>query len=178
MQNLYRLANIMGLDTENTQHSSLLKESAHGIVDIDDFLEYCRGRKDGIEYMNRVEKLDLLATQYKKSSRNMPKDIQELLPKYCKQIDGKFKQAISFIRDNEEALNRHLERLKPNGEQWFTNKEIDSLQAIGGLRNCITAYEEGKLYEKLYDVSVKRYLEKKKYNALTDGQKRIKKLMQ
>ncbi len=174
MQKLYQLANVMGLDVSNPQHTALLKEAMHNIILPDDFIEYCRKYKEGITYSNRVEKLDLLATRYKSTINDIPVDSIEGATRITVK---KFKDAISKLRDNEIILEGHLERLVVNHDQWFTNQEINRLNAIGRLRNCIYAYEVGSLYEKLYEVSVKRYLFNKNESLLTVGQKRIKGLI-
>ena len=174
MQNLYRLANIMGLETKDPQHTALLKESMHGIVDPEEFLEYCRTQKDGIVYSNRVEKLDMLATRYKNTINNIP---TELLQTFSKEITNKFKTAIQVLRDNEEYLTDDLSRLKVEGQQYFTNKELDLMNSTGKLNRLINLYELGTLYDALYAASVKKTLLAKKQASLTDGEKRIQKMI-
>ena len=58
MQNLYRLANIMGLSTDNMQQTVALKESLIGIDNVDEFLDFCRDKKDGIEYEEFIISID------------------------------------------------------------------------------------------------------------------------
>ena len=144
----------MGLDVDNAQHSSLILEALHDIADVEKFLEYCRSHKDGVQYMNRVEKLDTLATRYKKEENDIPK---ELLEKFCKNLAAKFKEAISVLRANEEYLT-DLHKLKADGEQYFTDKEISLLDDTGKLNRLISLYELGTLYGALYDKSVKKVL--------------------
>lgn len=169
-----KVANVMGLDANNSQYGLLIMEVLDGVNDADDFIDYLRTRKEGVEYANRIEKLDGLAYQYKRSDRNLPKEVQGMLPKYCNSIVDKFSQSIQILEDNEEVFEGHLSRLKVSGTQWFMNKEISSLEAIGSLRKCISLYKENSLYEKLYEVSIKRYLVSKTESLLTDGQKRVK----
>ncbi len=172
---IIRLANVMGMDINNDQDKVAIYDALSSVSVPSDFIEWMREKRDTVEYANRREKLTILHTRYKKTVDDIPTNTIESATRVTVQ---KFKDAISILRDREEEFDGHLERLQVSTIQWFDNSEIERLSAIGGLRNCITAYEEGKLYEKLYDASVKRYLENKKYNALTDGQKKIKKLMQ
>lgn len=171
---ILRLSNVFGLDLEKDQNKIALYDAMEGIVNPKDFLEYCRNQKDGIEYMNRVEKLDLLATKYKKTINDIPIDSLE---SQTKVTVSKFKEALPILRDNEIELEGHLERLTVQGVRWFKDEEIDRLNAIGGLRNSIYAYEHGNLFEKLYQVSVNKYLTHKKNEALTDGRKKVNQIV-
>ena len=175
MQNLYRLANVMGLDAQNAQHTIALKEAMHTIADEEDFINFCRTQKDGVEYSTKVEKLDTLSTRYKSTINNIP---MELLEKFSREIADKFKIAEQILRDNEAILTeKGLVGLVVDHQQYFTNKEIELLEATGGLNRLINLLELGTLYESLYTASVKKTLEARKYTALTDGQKKVKALI-
>lgn len=174
MQNLFRLASIMGLDTNNAQHTVLIKESLFGITDSENFLNYCRSQKDGIEYMNRVEKLDLLATRYKKNINNIP---SELLDSFCTELARKFKEAISVLRDQESYLTDNLEKLKVKGVPYFSKKEITLLDAVGKLNRLIGLYELSTLKEALYHQSVRLVMGKSKSDRVTNKQKDVLSLM-
>jgi hypothetical protein len=165
----------MGMDTENVQHTALLKESMLGVVNPNDFIEYCRNKKNGIEYMNRLEKLDTLATQYKRTVNNIPTG---LLQSFSKNVSNKFKVAIQTLRDNEEFLTDNLNRLKVDGNSYFTEKEILLLNEVGKLNRLINLYELGTLNEALYSKSVEKTLLKNMDNALPKGANDVMKLVQ
>ena len=167
-----KIANIFGLDAENPQHGVLLIDSLDGIIDKDAFVEYLRAKKDTIQYENRVEKLDRLANRYKKSDMNIPIEVRSLLPTETEKTVNKFKESIAFLRDHEEILADDLSLLRVERIPWFTKAEISRLKHIGGLRKCISVYEEGNLYEVLYSVSVKRYISGKKQTAIGSGKNR------
>jgi len=171
---LIRLANVLGMDIDNNQDKVAVYDALSSVSVPSDFIEWMREKRDTVEYANRREKLTILLTRYKKTVDNIPIDT---ISTQTQATVNKFGEAISFLRDNEEKLDMHLERLQPNKVQWFTNNEIERLMAIGGLRNCINAYEEHKLYDNLYEVSVKRYFLFKKQEVLTDGQKKVKALI-
>jgi len=166
-----RLANVIGMDIDKEQDQLALVDALSSVSVPSDFIEWIRGKRDTVEYSNRREKLTILHTRYKKDVDDIPIDS---ISTQTKITVAKFKEAISFIRDNEEKLEDHLERFKVEGKQWFDNSEISRLMAIGTLRKCISEYEAGNLYEELYNVSVKRYLINKTDNSLTDNQKRVK----
>ncbi len=171
---LIRLANVLGMDISNDQDKIALYDALNAVTVPSDFIEWMRSKRDTVEYANRREKLTILLTRYKNTVDDIPVDSIEGATRITVK---KFKDAISKLRDDEIILEGHLERLIANEVQWFTNEEISRLNAIGSLRNCIYAYEAGSLYEKLYDVSVKRYLVNKNNTLLTDGQKRIKRML-
>ena len=174
MQNLYRLANVMGLDANNPQHTVALKEAMHNISNQNEFIEYCRSHKDGVEYSTKVEKLDTLSTRYKKNFNNIP---TQQLEEICQALAGKFKTAIQILRDNEEYLTDQLGKLKVEGEQYFTNKEVELLNATGKLNRLISLFELNTLYEALYHKSVQKTLTRQNNIQLTDNQQRVKRLI-
>ena len=165
----------MGLDTKDPQHTVALKEAMYEIVKPIDFIEYCRKNKDSIQYAGKTEKLDTLATRYKKTINDIP---ITLLKKFSKELAEKFKVALSTLRDNEEGLTGKLYALKVDGQQYFGNKEIEIMNAVGGLNRLIYLCEVGMLYNNFYNTSVSKTLAEKKQNALTDNQKRVTALTQ
>ena len=169
-----RLANVIGMDIDKEQDQLALVDALTSVSVPSDFIEWIRTMRDTVQYSNRREKLTILHSRYKKKIDDIPIDS---IASQTKITVDKFKVAVYFLRDNEIALDGHLERFKDDGKQVFDNSEISRLKAIGGLRNCISAHELGTLYEKLYDVSIKRYLINKNDNALTDGRKRINKMI-
>jgi len=178
MQNLYRLANIMGLDTENTQHTVLLKESMHDIDDAGAFLEFCRDKKEGIEYSTKTEKLDTLATMYKKL-QNKAKLPHETAMNFSKQLTHKVEQARTYIKNQiEQGNERPFSSLTVDGHKFFTDKELKALSSLGRSSVIIELSEQLKMEDSLIKLFLSKYITKSKYKALTDGQQQVKHLIQ
>jgi len=171
---LIRLANVMGMDINNEQDKIAVYDALNSVSVPSDFIEWSRARRDTVTYANRREKLTILHTRYKNEVDDIPIDTIESATRLTV---GKFKIAIGHLRDNEEKLEGHLEKVIVDSKPYFEETEISRLMAIGTLRKCISAYEVGSLYEELYNVSVKRYLVSKNNASLTDGQKRINKML-
>ena len=171
---IIRLANIMGMDIEDKQHQLAIHDSIINVSSIDDFTDYCRNNKDSIDYANRLDKLEYLFSRYKNTIDNIP---TEKLERFCFDLAEKFKIAIQMLRDNEEVFDGHMERLKIDSIQYFMNKEIELMDSIGGLNRLLNLFELGTLYESLYEKSVKLTINKNNNVQLTDGQKRVKKLI-
>ncbi len=170
-----RLANVMGMDIDNAQHGIGIIDALEGIEKPEEFIDYCRKSKESIEYSNRIEKLDMLATRYKRDFNGVPVD---LLEKFCKILELKFKNAIVVLRDSEPELSGNLQRLNADGHQYFTEKEIELLNYTGGLNRLITLYEFGSLYDALYNASVKKTITKNNSARLTNGQKKVSGLLE
>lgn len=172
-----RLANITGLDINNAQHSVAIDEAMYSIEDLEAFLEYCRDFKDSIEYATKTEKLDTLATRYKKLQTNakLPHDTAE---KSSYLLAEKVEKARVFLKNELEVGNdKPFSRLKLDGYNYFTEKELDALSAIGSARYLVELAEQNKLQDELIKLFLSKYVTAKKYNALTGNQKKVKALM-
>ena len=163
MQNLFRLANIMGLDTNDAQHTALLKESMFNITDPEDFLNYCRNQKDGIEYMNRVEKLDLLATKYKKQAEDKLLESKFTQgEQYAKALSAKITECRNFIEDNNISFG---EIRGENKSKYFEDHELRMLEKIGSQISVIEYSKinrlAGEIYKKYVEAIRQQHLEQK-----------------
>lgn len=168
-----RLANIIGLDINNAQHSVAIDEAMYGVDDLEAFLEYCRDKKEGISFATKPERLDTLSTNYKKlqSDAKLPhgigKESSSLLAK-------KVEDARVFLKNELEVGNdRPFSRLRIDGESYFTKKELDALASIGSARYLIELSEQNKLQEELLKTFMSKYVMVKKYNSLSDNQKKV-----
>ncbi len=169
-----RLANVLGMDISNQQDQVGILDSLNAVSSPDDFIEWVRNNRDTIEYSNRREKLTILHTRYKNTIDNIP---ISLLEDFSKGLADKFKIAIQILRDNEEYLTDRLEKLKDDGIQYFTNKEVELLNATGGLNRLICLYELGTLYDALYNKSVQKTISSRNDKQLTNNQKKVKALI-
>mgnify|MGYP000223841195 CR=1 FL=1 len=112
---MIRLANVFGMDIDKEQHQIALLDAISEVSDPSDFIEYCREHKNSIDYANRIDKLEALYTRYKKNVDNIPTDTIE---QHCKELVGKFKEALQLLRDNEEYLQDKLDKAsKPKESQ-------------------------------------------------------------
>ena len=167
----------MGMDIDNAQHGVGLADALTGVEDLDAFIEYCRDKKNGIEYSNRVEKLDTLATSYKKM-QSMAKLPHDTANGFSSKLDSKVKKARTFLKNELEVGNdRPFSRLKIDGESYFTEKELTALAGVGSSRFIIEASEQGILADEFKKFFMSKYTVKKKYESLTDGQKKVKALV-
>ena len=169
-----RLANVIGLDIKNAQHSVAIDESLYGIQDQEAFLEYCREKKDSIEYTSKPERLDMLATRYKKLqfSASLPHDLAN---SFSKELADKVENARIWLKNEiEVGTERPFSRMKlVDGEKYFTDKEINALAGIGSAYQLIILAEERKLEDALKKHFMKAYISKSKQATLTDGQKKL-----
>ena len=172
-----RLANIIGLDINNAQHSVAIDESLYGVTDKEAFLDYCRDFKDGIQYSTKPERLDTLATAYKKLQN------EALLPhdqarSFSKQLSAKVEDARIYLKNELEVGNdRPFSRLTQGGERYFTEKELRALAELGSPMHLILLSEENKLESHLTKLFLGKYVVKAKYASLTDSEKKIKALI-
>ena len=170
-----RLANVMGMDIDNSQDQIGILDALTSVSDIDAFIEWMRANRDTVEYSNRREKLTILHNRYKRTTDDIP---STLLKAFSREIADKFKAAIQILRDNEEIFTeRGLHGLKGDKVQYFTNKEIVLLDEVGSLNRLISLYEMNSLYDALYEASVKKTIAAKTQTVLTDGEKKVKALM-
>lgn len=172
-----RLANIAGLDIGNAQHSVAINEALIGIDDSEAFLDFCRDHKDGITYATKPERLDALATRYKKMQD------QAALPhktanNFSAIISKKIETVRIHIKNRHEAGGqRPISGIMVNKEKYFTDQEVAALEKIGSVSYIIELSETNELTDALVTLFLSHYTKKSKYAALTDGQKRIKNLI-
>jgi len=174
-----RLANVMGLDADNAQHNVAITEALHGISEAEEFIQYCRDHKNGIEYETKVEKLDTLATRFKKSklTAQLPHDTANT---FTSTIVKKI-EVVRIMAKNEIEANGDVDfsKFKVNGEKYFTKKEVNALKALGcSSATIIGLHETFMLKDELYRLYMDKFAIQTANNLLTDNQKKIQKLTQ
>ena len=172
-----RLANIAGLDTKDPQHSVAIKEALFGIEDTEAFLEYCRDHKNLIEYQTKTERLDTLATRYKKiqADAKLP---HELANSFSKNLAHKVEQVRIFMRNRlEEGKDTPLNKIFIDGNRFFTDKEVNALSEFGSIFALIDLSENGELEDRLIDLFIGKFVAKAKYQQLGSGQKKVLKMI-
>lgn len=171
-----RLANIVGLDIRNAQHSVVIDEALIGIEDTEAFLQFCRDQKEGIEYNTKPERLDTLATRYKKK-QEYDKLPHKTADGFTDKIVIKVLEARTTIKNLLEAgEGRPFSRLKLDGELYFTVQELNALATLGSPTHIIDLCETGELKAALVDVFVKQYLSNAKDKQLGNKERSVLKL--
>ena len=153
-----KIANVMGLDISNSQHGILIMDTLSDIKDPEDFISYLRSNRNSISYVNRIEKLDALSELYKQSDRNISERDRSALGKFCRTLTGKIEESLQTLRDHGDLLDGHLERLKVEGKQYFTDKELEILKEIGGITSIINSLQAHSLKEDLYRITTAKTL--------------------
>lgn len=173
-----RLANIVGLDIANAQHSVAIDEALIGIEDREAFLEYCRDNKEGIEYATKPERLDTLATKYKKmqASAKLP---HGLSASFSHTICKKISMSRAFLKNEIEAGNdKPFSRLRQNGESYFTQKELNALAELKiSPASIIELFESDTLQAALIALFMSKLTAKRKYDYLAQNQAQRKVLL-
>lgn len=173
----YRLATINGLDVNNAQHGVALIEALHGIKDVEAFLEYCRDTKESIQFATKPERLDILATKYKKLQANAELP-HELAVSFSSALIEKVEKARTYLKNELEVGNSTpFGRLKIDGEKYFTKKELNALASLGTARYIIELSEQNRLGEELTKLFMSKFAIKKKYDLLSDNQKKVQALI-
>jgi len=143
------LAGVMGIDITKPEQAIFLGETIKGINDLQDFISYCRNRKEGIEYVTRTERLDILATRYKKEQTDLL--LSEKIKKgesYAEKLAEKVKQCRNLV---EEAGCR-WSAVRYEGEKYFEEHELRALKEIGSEPVVIEYSRMHALAEKIHEL--------------------------
>jgi len=173
-----RIANLMGLSLDSAQHSVAIDETLIGIEDTEAFYQFLSDKKNGIEYETKPERLLTLARMYKRLQEKA-KLPHETAMNFSKQLTHKVEQARIYIKNQiEQGNKRPFSSLTVDGHKFFTDKEIKALSGLGRSSVIIELSEQHKLEESLTELFLSKYVAKSKYEALIDGQKQIKLLIE
>jgi len=171
------LSGMMGIDINDAKSAVFIGETIKGIDDLDAFIEYCRDKKEAIEYATKTEKLDTLATMYKKLQANA-KLPHETAMNFSKQLTHKVEQARTFIKNQIELGNeKPFSSLVVDGHSYFTDKEIKALSGLGRSSVIVELSEQHKLEDSLMKLFLSKYISRSKYEALNNSQKEIRRLV-
>ena len=168
----------MGLDTKSSQHGVAITEAIHSIEDTEAFYEFLSDKKNGIEYETKAERLMTLARMYKRlqDQANLP---NELAMNFSTQLMHKVEQARVHIKNQIELGNeRPFSSLAVDGHKYFTDKEITALSGLGSSSVIVELSEQHKLKDNLIQFFLGKFIKKSKCEALSDGQRKIKRLVE
>jgi len=135
-----------------------------------------RDKKEAIEYATKTEKLDTLATMYKKLQANA-KLPHETATNFSKQLTHKVEQSRTFVKNQIELGNeRPFSSLVVDGHSYFSEKELKALSIIGRSSVIVELSEQHKLEDKLIQLFLSKHISKSKYTSLTGT--RVKRLLE
>lgn len=174
----FRIANALGLDTKNAQHSVAIDEALIGIDNTNAFYEFCVDKKDGITYATKPERLMALSIRYKKLQENakLPHDTAVA-------FSGQLAHKVEMVRvmvKNEIEVGRGgvFKAIKTDGHTYFSKQELSALKELGSEGYVIELCEQSKLEEEIIRLFLSKYIKKSQYASLTEGQKKMQKLLQ
>ena len=168
------LAGVMGLNLSDVNHAVFVAESTKGIEDMNEFIQFCRDKKESIEYSTKTEKLDTLSTMYKKlqHQKSLP---HETAKTFTHQIVEKVEAVRIHIKnkiaegDDRKQFTDYMKVDMP-----FNAKEISALNGLNKRPTHIISMSESKTLEgALYDFFMVAFVRNKNTKVLTDNQKRI-----
>lgn len=167
------ISSIVGLDMSDVNHAVFVSETIRGIENLDAFIEFCRKEKGGISFATKTEKLDTLATRYKKmqESAKLP---HALANGFTSKVVKKVEDARTYLKNELEVGNATpFRRLRIDGERYFTTKELNALAGVGTPSYIIELSEQNKLSDALYDLYMKNFAIKSKDELLSANQKKV-----
>ncbi|ADV47045.1 hypothetical protein [Nitratifractor salsuginis] len=177
-KSLISLANVAGLDINNAQHTVAIADAVKGISDIEDFIEYVRVHKAGIEYATKTERLDILASRYKQEAAAAA--VSKDAATFSSRLAEKVKMVRTAIK-NEWAEGRHAMlanvRDKETGAPFFTDKELRALVAVAGSTLAVIEMSErDTLQEALERMFIARKTQKRIANTSAAVRKLVEKV--
>jgi hypothetical protein len=168
------LAGVMGLDLSDVNHAVFIAESTRGINDINDFIQYCRDNKSGIEYATKTEKLDILSTRYLKQQEDIILGAKYLQgEKYARALSAKVKECRNFVEENYIEFKN----LSVAGEKYFKDHELRMLEKIGSKQVVLEYSKTNTLASKIYDEYAKAINLHHKQKSLPNQNKEVMKLV-
>lgn len=173
MENLFRLANIFGLDADNKQHSLAIADALKCIQDQHGFIEYCRQHKAGIEYVSKTEKLDILAERFKTVEIDARlAESYKKGDKYAVALTKKVKECMSSVED----AGCEWRNIRLGGKAFFEKHELRALSEVGSTTVVIEYARTAKLADEIAEL-YKNKLKQKERKTLAGGtQKDVLKL--
>jgi len=164
-----RISNLMGLDSKSGQHGVAVTEALYGIENIEAFYQFLEDKKSSIEYETKPERLLTLSRMYKKLQERakLPNDQAR---QFSKNLAHKVEQSRNIIE--EKSIDFSM--LAVDGEKFFTQKELNTLQGVGSIIYIIEASKNHTLENQLMALFLSKFTSKSKYTSLTDT--RVKRL--
>ena len=167
------LAGILGLDINSEVDSKFIAYCTKDIGDVGAFIDYCNDKKDTIQFVRKNERLNILATKFKKLEEEAaPSEVKCSSLTYAGKLAALVKQCRTFVEDND--IDWH--NVADKDGLVFEEHQVRALHYIGTVRYVI---ELSRLNE-LEDAIAEAYMAKKKkqasYEMLTAGQKKLKEL--
>jgi len=169
------LAGVVGLDMANAQHAVSIAASVKGINNLDAFIEFCRDTKEGITFTTKTERLDTLATRFKRMEEEARlSDRRATGQHWIDEIVRKVDECRTVIK-NERAAGREagFRNIRIDGVPLFDAKQLNALASIGSTEMIIELSETGILGDKLMSAYMARIRKPKAYEQIAKPQQRI-----
>lgn len=181
------LIDSIGLNSKSADDTNFVLFHCQGIQDIDAFYEYCMQKKDMIEYQTKKERFVTLSRQYKKLEKDVRlTGVKNKANEFTSNIVKKVGECRIFIKNKrDEQEFKEEERTfgfsnvpKKGGGTYFDIEELNALAALKvGTETIIELFEQDKLKDYLFDLYIDKFKAKANYNALSDGEKKVKALI-
>lgn len=173
------ISGALGLSTSNAFESKILAAALLGMDSPQAFLDFVREEREKIEYKTRSERLDILATRYKKIEEKA-KALAHVgyFSKFIETIVLKLKSNnVAVTSMNAKRHFKGLEKLKLSELKTkegflFREKELDALVSVcpkyvsDKTEFIWKISREGKLEEMLKDALLQKYISTPKHKAL------------
>ena len=164
------LSGVVGLKTSLASHSKFLMACLQGIEDVEGFIEYCRENKESISYAMKTERLDTLATRFKKIEFDR-RNAENLgtLKIFSEKLNDKVKFVSDVLEDTiwkveagrlKVIVSWNMFRDQQTKKQYFTPKEKQTLRALGNIEKVLELLKTNKLQEAIANYAHKKFMDK------------------
>lgn len=171
------LAGVLGIDITDKANAVFMEDVTHDIKDMKAFIAYCKDKKGNIKTfgkMEKIERLDTLATEYKELERTAALEAKYVAyEKYAKEVAALVKESREFV---QEKCCKFSE-LTLNGEEYFKDHQIRALEAVGSQEVVIEYSYTNRLAGEIYKKCIEFNREKKPYEQLTQNQEKVQALL-
>jgi hypothetical protein len=168
------LAGVLGLDISKAEHALFIAESTKNIINIDDFIRYCRNNKTGIEYATKTERLDILTTRYLQQQEDTILNAKyKQGEEYAKVLAAKVKSCRNFVEDNYIEFSQ----LGADGKKYFKDHELRMLERLGSKEVVLEYSKINKLSQQIYDEYIKAIQIQHKQKSLPNQSRDVMQLV-
>jgi len=169
------LIDSIGLNSKSADDSQFVAYHCQGIKDIEAFYEFCMQKKDMIEYQTKKERLTTLARKFKRiEEAQMLLVVKSKANNFTNELVRKVGECRLIVKNEREIDNNFGFR----NISFFSIDELKALVALNvGTETIIELFEQDKLKDNLYNLYIEKFKEKSFYNALTEGEKKVKALL-
>lgn len=172
------LAGVLGISLTDKEAAVFMEDATKDIQSIDAFIAYCRDHKGNIKTfgkMEKLERLDTLATEYKELERTAALEAKyEAFEKYAKTVAVLVKQCRTYV----EEKGCEFSELVVEGKKFFEDHQLRALDAVGS-RGVVLEYSyTNRLAGEIYAASIENLKNKSKpYKQLSSNQEKVQNML-